>query len=83
MQKNMSRINRTVDIVPSPIETTKIDEVLVSVGHRCPNCEGLGWLWAQPDESNFEEHKVKCSVCAGTGELDAVIRIHWKAHKEG
>lgn len=56
------------------------DEQLVSRGHACPVCHGNGFHWGEdPDPCSHERLKVPCSVCNGTGTVDAVVTIHWQA----
>lgn len=76
----MSRIKRNVEIFPTEIEPTG-EELLISVGHRCPACAGRGYIWRDADENNHEDYKEKCKFCNGTGELDAIIKIEWQPHK--
>ena len=50
-----------------------------SRGHRCPYCQGNGYLW-QEDEWQ-ERYKKECPICKGSGRLDAMITIEWKAEE--
>nr|DAK13862.1 MAG TPA: Inhibitor of TRAP, regulated by-TRAP, AT, TRAP, tryptophan RNA-binding.06A [Caudoviricetes sp.] len=51
-----------------------------SQGHICPYCQGNGYRW---QEDNWQERfKQECPICRGSGKLDAVINVVWKASKE-
>ena len=51
-------------------------EELLSKGHTCPECHGNGWHWEMDGKDSV---KVPCSICNGTGMVDAVVTIHWEA----
>lgn len=53
-------------------------ESLLSPGHKCSYCHGNGWFWR---EDLHERMKADCPVCNGSGKLDAVITIEWRASK--
>ena len=49
-------------------------------GFTCPSCNGNGWHWApDTDEGSHDYTKKCCETCLGTGEVDAVVAINWKA----
>ena len=50
-----------------------------SRGHSCPYCQGNGYHW-QEDEWQ-ERYKKECPICKGSGRLDAMITIEWKAEE--
>lgn len=77
----MSKIEDIVRLSPPVAAYFKKDEQLVSKGHCCPECKGRGWYWDM-DFSGMSEAKEPCSVCNGTGMVDAVITIQWKASEE-
>ena len=52
-------------------------ERVLSRGHKCPYCQGNGYFWQEDDWD--ERYKKECSICKGSGKLDAVITIEWKA----
>lgn len=52
------------------------DERLISKGHQCPECYGNGWHWAEEGKDYVKD---PCSVCNGTGMVDAVVTVHWQA----
>ena len=56
-------------------QTTVAQESLVSCNHKCNNCQGNGWLWSH---NSYYAVKKPCSMCGGTGMLDACINIEWK-----
>lgn len=56
------------------------DERLVSRGHDCPECHGNGWHFRVAEKDDIRE---ACSVCHGTGKVDAIITIHWQASEGG
>lgn len=54
--------------------------MLVSPNHTCSYCHGNGWFWG---EDEFGERiKNDCPVCGGSGSLDAVVTVEWKAAKK-
>lgn len=54
-------------------------DYIESRGHSCPYCQGNGYHW-QEDEWQ-ERYKKECPICKGSGRLDAVITIEWKAEE--
>lgn len=54
-------------------------ETIVSRGHRCEYCHGNGYFWDEDDHR--ERYKSECPVCKGSGKVDAVVTIEWKANK--
>lgn len=52
-------------------------ESFISIGHKCPCCAGNGWYWGM-DKNGHNWEKVTCSVCAGSGELTAIVSVEWK-----
>lgn len=52
-------------------------ERVLSRGHKCPYCQGNGYFWQEDDWD--ERYKKECPICKGSGKLDAVITIEWKA----
>nr|DAY38856.1 MAG TPA: Transcription attenuation protein [Caudoviricetes sp.] len=57
-------------------QTTVAKESLVSCNHKCNKCQGNGYFWSH--NSYNEPVKEPCSMCGGTGVLDAVVTIEWK-----
>lgn len=55
---------------------TVAKEQVVSENHFCNRCQGNGYFWSH--NSYNEPVKEPCSMCGGTGELDAVVTIEWK-----
>lgn len=52
-------------------------ELFCVPGFVCNYCKGNGWFWGEDDKG--ERIKNDCPVCKGSGELDAVITVEWKA----
>jgi len=56
-------------------------------GFTCPECNGNGWNWRQSDDAiDVDQHgwgKHTCTVCGGTGEVDAEVTVSWKGRKGG
>nr|DAE14020.1 MAG TPA: DnaJ-like protein [Myoviridae sp. ctYzH9] len=52
-------------------------EVLESRGHACSYCQGNGYFWQE--NVYRERYKQECPICKGSGRLDAVVTIEWKA----
>lgn len=77
----MSKIKETIELKPDHACTRGArDERLVSSGHECPECHGNGFHWAEgPDPCSHGSIKEPCSVCKGTGKVDAVVTVHWQA----
>ena len=55
---------------------TVAKEQVVSENHFCNKCQGNGYFWSH--NSYNEPVKEPCSMCGGTGVLDAVVTIEWK-----
>lgn len=55
---------------------TVAKEQVVSENHFCNKCQGNGFFWSH--NSYNEPVKEPCSMCGGTGVLDAVVTIEWK-----
>ena len=51
---------------------TVAKEQVVSENHFCNRCQGNGFFWSH------NSYKEPCSMCGGTGVLDAVVTIEWK-----
>jgi len=51
-------------------------EEFMSFGHTCPHCHGNGWFWGIGDDGL--SCKVPCTVCEGSGLLDASVRVVWR-----
>ena len=56
------------------IEST---EKFISKDHECSYCNGNGGFWGENDRG--ETIRKVCPLCKGSGKLDAVITIEWKA----
>lgn len=55
---------------------TVAKEQVVSENHFCNKCQGNGYFWTH--NSYNEPVKEPCSMCGGTGVLDAIVTIEWK-----
>lgn len=55
---------------------TVAKEQVVSENHFCNRCQGNGFFWSH--NSYNEPVKEPCSMCGGSGVLDAVVTIEWK-----
>ena len=72
-------------VAPLPKESSLIQgirsvEHFSSTGHRCSYCNGSGGFWGENHRG--EATRKKCPLCEGSGMLDAVITIEWKARKD-
>ena len=77
----MSKERRIVEIEPGRMSPGgRMMERIESRGHRCPYCQGNGYHW-QEDEWQ-ERYKKECPICKGSGRLDAMITIEWKAGRK-
>lgn len=78
----MSNMKKHLELFPpSYMQKGKNRELLVSPNHTCSYCHGNGWFWG---EDGFGERiKNDCPVCGGSGSLDAVVTVEWKAAKKG
>ena len=90
MSKASARINLTTPSYPGNSNPTSIagvvrlnkdcktvaKEQVVSENHFCNRCQGNGFFWSH--NSYNEPVKEPCSMCGGTGVLDAVVTIEWK-----
>ncbi|RRD01972.1 hypothetical protein [Prevotella sp. OH937_COT-195] len=74
----MSKERRVIEIVPGRITPGgRMTERVESRGHSCPYCQGNGFHWQEDDWQ--ERYKKECPICNGSGMLDAVITVEWKA----
>ena len=90
MSKVSAMINLTTPSYPGSSNPTSIagvvrlnqecktvaKEQVVSENHFCNKCQGNGYFWTH--NSYNEPVKEPCSMCGGTGVLDAVVTIEWK-----
>lgn len=73
----MSKEQRIIDIAPGRMSPGgRMTESFESRGHSCPYCQGNGYHW-QEDEYQ-EPYKKPCTVCKGSGQLNAVVTVEWK-----
>lgn len=76
----MSKEKRTIEIAPGLMSPGgRMTEVLESRGHACSYCQGNGYFWQE--NVYRERYKQECCICKGSGKLDAVVTIEWKAEK--
>lgn len=76
----MSKEKRTIEIAPRLISPGgRMTEVLESHGHVCTYCHGNGYFWQE--NCYRERYKQECPICKGSGRLDAVVTIEWRANK--
>ena len=74
----MSKEKRTIEIAPRLMSPGgRMTEVLESRGPACSYCQGNGYFWQE--NVYRERYKQECCICKGSGKLDAVIRVEWKA----
>lgn len=74
----MSKEKRTIEITPGLMSPGgRMTEVLESRGHACSYCQGNGYFWQE--NVYRERYKQECCICKGSGKLDAVVTIEWKA----
>ena len=77
----MSKERRIIEITPGKLSPGgRMTEVIESKGFKCPYCQGNGYHW-QEDEYQ-ERYKKECPICKGSGKLDAVIEVEWKAREK-
>lgn len=71
----MSKIVRQIELRPPSVKTT--EERIVSKGHNCEYCHGNGYFVGCNYKGQSE--KEFCPICGGSGKVDAVVTIKWKA----
>ncbi|MGF0096950.1 hypothetical protein ACQRD6_01165 [Prevotella sp. SGI.027] len=77
----MSKERRIIEIEPGRMAPGgRMTDHIESRGHSCPYCQGNGYHW-QEDEWQ-ERYKKECPICKGSGRLDAMITIEWKAGRK-
>ena len=77
----MSKEKRTIEIAPGLMSPGgRMTEVLESRGHACSYCQGNGYFWQE--NVYRERYKQECCICKGSGKLDAVISIQWRASND-
>ena len=76
----MSKERRMIEIAPGLMSPGgRMTDHIESWGHSCPYCQGNGYHW---QENEWEErYKQECPICKGSGRLDAMVTIEWKAGK--
>lgn len=74
----MSKEKRTIEITPG-LKTPggRMEEHFLSRGHVCSYCQGNGYFWQE--NVYRERYKQECCICKGSGRLDAVVTIEWRA----
>ena len=65
-----------IELMPPAVFREARPERFTVTGFACPECSGNGWYW-KGDGKDYE--KASCHTCNGTGTVDAVVTIHWKA----
>ena len=77
----MSKERRIIEIAPGLLSPGgRMGERFLSRGHVCTYCQGNGYHWQE--NCYRERYRQGCPVCKGSGRLDAVINVEWKASKE-
>ena len=71
----MSEIVRQIELRPPSVNAK--EERIVSKGHDCEYCQGNGCFVGCNYKGQFENDP--CPICGGSGKVDAVINIEWKA----
>ena len=71
----MSKVKRVLEIQHPKYGHPK--ELLTSPGHVCSYCHGKGFF-----SSLHGEKETICPVCGGSGQVDAIITVEWKASKK-
>nr|DAQ85988.1 MAG TPA: DnaJ-like protein [Caudoviricetes sp.] len=71
----MSKIARRIELRPPSVKTT--EERIVSKGHDCEYCQGNGYFVGYNRAGQSENDP--CPICGGSGKVDAVVTIEWKA----
>ena len=74
----MSKERRMIEIAPGLMSPgSRMSETIESRGYNCPYCHGNGYHWQE--DVWQERYKQECPICKGSGRLDAVVTIEWKA----
>lgn len=73
----MSKIVRQIELRPPSVKAT--EERIVSKGHKCEYCHGNGYFVGCNRAGQSENDP--CPICGGSGKVDAVINIEWRAAK--
>uniref|UniRef100_A0AB33JEV8 Chaperone protein DnaJ n=1 Tax=Prevotella sp. GTC17260 TaxID=3236796 RepID=A0AB33JEV8_9BACT len=83
---NMRKEKRMIEIAPECMSPgSRMTDHIESRGHCCPYCQGNGYFW---EENRWAEcykkerpifYKQECPICQGSGKLNAVITVEWKA----
>lgn len=69
-----------IEVQAPPVMREGRTESFTVKGFMCPACDGNGWTWARDDDECSPDYIRKCcAACHGTGEVDAVVAISWKA----
>ena len=77
----MSKERRMIEIAPGYMTPGgRMEEHFLSRSHVCSYCQGNGYHWQE--NCYRERYKQGCPVCKGSGRLDAVISIQWRASND-
>lgn len=74
----MSKVNKMVELISPRMNSAS--EQLKSTGHECNYCQGNGYFWGVDEYG--EPIKEACPLCKGSGRLDAVVSIQWRASND-
>lgn len=79
----MIKERRMIEITPGRMSPGgRMTHRIESLGHSCEYCQGNGYHWHEAgwqDCYKQEYYKQECPICKGSGRLDALITIEWKA----
>jgi len=77
----MSKELRIIEITPGRLSPGgQMTEAIESKHFKCPYCQGNGYFWQE--NVYRERYKQECCICKGSGKLDAVISIQWRASND-
>ena len=83
----MSRTRQMIELQAPAVMREHRPERFTVKGFTCPVCNGNGWHWGNTfDDADVDSRgwaHITCSVCGGTGEVDAEVTVEWKKQKGG
>lgn len=53
---------------------------MILIKHKCPQCEGDGYIWVPSKNNSSEPEQEQCSLCYATGSIEDSINIDQESY---